>query len=73
MGRGRDAAIGRACRTEGKAQVAHYGDERNLILAFDADDPKDKAATDILLAMQLEIDKHHFRLRGIRARQLTRR
>lgn len=50
------------------------GDERSLIVAFGADDPEDKAAigqSSHRDSMQLEIDKHHFRLSGIRARQLA--
>jgi hypothetical protein len=47
---------------------------QDLVEAVDADDPKDKEATEALLATQLEIpDGHHFRLRGIRTQRLAGR
>ena len=49
------------------------GDKRDLVAVDGTDNPKDKEATETLLATKLEIDKHHFRLRGIRACQLTGR
>jgi hypothetical protein len=49
------------------------GDERDLVAMDGTDNPKDKEATETLPATKLEIDKHHFRLRGIRARQLAGR
>jgi Ni/Co efflux regulator RcnB len=49
------------------------GDQQNQAEVDDTDDPMDKEATEALPAMQLEIDNHHFRLRGIRTQQLARR
>ena len=49
------------------------GDQQNLAEVDDTDDPIDKEATEALPATQLEIDKHRFRLRGIRTRQLAGR
>ena len=52
------------------------GDQQDLVEVLDADDPKDKEATEALPATQPEIpkiDKHRFRLRRVRARQLPRR
>ena len=43
--------------------------EQDLVGINDTDDPKDKEATEAQPATYLEIDKHRFRLRGIRARQ----
>ncbi|KAG4438643.1 hypothetical protein IFR05_005887 [Cadophora sp. M221] len=43
------------------------GDQQNQAEVDDTDDPMDKEATEALPATQLEIDKHRFRLRGIRA------
>lgn len=50
------------------------GDQQDLVKAVNAD-LEDKEATEALLATQpktFEIDEHRFRLRGIRARWLTR-
>lgn len=47
------------------------GDERDLVAADGTDDPEDNEATETLPATQLEIEKHVFRLRAIRARQLA--
>ena len=49
------------------------GDQPNQAEVDDTDDPMDKEATEALLATQLEIDKHRFRLRGIRTQQLPGR
>jgi hypothetical protein len=49
------------------------GDQQNQAEVDDTDDPMDKEATEALPATQLEIDKHRFRLCGIRTRQLPRR
>ena len=52
------------------------GNQQDLVEVVDADDPKDKEATEALPAAQLKIpkiDKHRFRLRGVQARQLARR
>jgi hypothetical protein len=49
------------------------GDQQSQAEVDDTDDPMDKEATEALPALQLEIDKHHFRLRGIRTQQLPRR
>jgi len=51
------------------------GDQQDLVKVVNAD-PADKEATEALLAAQpkiFEIDKHRFRLRGVRAQQLARR
>jgi hypothetical protein len=41
------------------------GEQQDLVEVDDADDPKDKEATEALPATQLEVDKHRrFRLRG---------
>ena len=51
-------------------------DELDLVEVVDADDPKDKEATEALPIMQPEvpeIDEYRFRLRGIRTRQLAER
>jgi hypothetical protein len=45
------------------------GDQQNQAEVDDTDDPMDKEATEALPATPLEIDKHRFRLRGIRAQQ----
>jgi hypothetical protein len=49
------------------------GDQQNQVEVDYMDDPMDKEATDALPAKQLEIDNHHFRLRGIRTQQLAGR
>ncbi|CZR67725.1 uncharacterized protein PAC_17624 [Phialocephala subalpina] len=52
------------------------GDQQGVVEVVDADDPEDKEATEALPAAQPkipEIDEHRFRLRGVRARQLTGR
>ena len=49
------------------------GDQQNLAEVDDTDDPIDKEATEALPATQLEIDKHRFRLRGIRTQPLAGR
>ena len=52
------------------------GDQQDPVEVVDTDDPKDKEATEALLATQPEIpeiDEHRFRLRGVRARQLAER
>jgi hypothetical protein len=49
------------------------GYQQNQAEVDDTDDPMDKEAPEALLATQLEIDKHRFRLCGIRTRQLPRR
>jgi hypothetical protein len=54
-----------------KEELVAVGDQQDLVVINDTDDPKDKEATEALPAAQLEIDKHRFRLRGIRARQLA--
>jgi hypothetical protein len=41
-------------------------DQQNLAEVDDTDDPISKEATEVPPATQLEIDNHHFRLRGIR-------
>jgi hypothetical protein len=43
------------------------GEQQDLAEVDDTDDPKDKATIKALPATQLKIDKHPFRLRGIRA------
>ena len=48
-------------------------DQQNLAEVDDTTDPMDKEATEALPATQLEIDNHHFRLRGIRTQQLAGR
>ncbi len=48
------------------------GDQQNLAEVDDMDVPMDKEATDALPTTQTEVDKHHFRLRGIRTQQLGR-
>ena len=45
------------------------GDQQNQAGVDDTDDSMDKEATETLPATQLEIDKHRFRLRGIRTQQ----
>jgi hypothetical protein len=47
------------------------GDQQNLVEVDATDDPLDKEATKALPATELGIDKHRFRLRGIRTRQLA--
>jgi hypothetical protein len=49
------------------------GDQQDLVEVVGVDDPMDKEATEALPATQLEIDNHHFRLRGIRTQQLAGR
>jgi hypothetical protein len=52
------------------------GDQQDLVEVIDTDDPEDKETTEALPAAQPkipEIDSHRFRLRGVRARQLTGR
>jgi hypothetical protein len=49
------------------------GDQQNQAEVDDTDDPMDKEATEALPTAQLEIDNHHFRLRGIRSWQLAGR
>jgi hypothetical protein len=49
------------------------GDQQNQAEVDDMDDPMDKEATEALPATQLEIDKHRFRLLGIRTQQLSGR
>jgi hypothetical protein len=52
------------------------GDQQDLVEVVNADDPKDKEATEALPAAQPKIpkiDEHRFQLRGVRARQLARR
>jgi len=49
------------------------GDQQNLVEVDDTDNPIDKEATAALPATQLGIDKHRFRLRGVRVRQLPGR
>jgi hypothetical protein len=49
------------------------GDQQNQAEVDDTDDPMDKEATEALPTTQLEIDNHHFRLRGIRTQQLAGR
>jgi hypothetical protein len=52
------------------------GDRQDLVKVVDLDDPEDREATEDLLSTQPEIDgndEHRFRLRGVRARQLTGR
>ena len=49
------------------------GDQQNHAEVRDRDDPMYKEATKALPATQLEIDKHRFRLRGIRTQQLPGR
>jgi hypothetical protein len=55
------------------------GDQQDLVEVVKADDPEDKEATEALPATQPEIleipeiDERHFRLRGIRVRQLAGR
>lgn len=52
---------------------ALVGDQQDLVEVVDADDPENKGATKALLATQLEIDEHRFRLRGIRTQPLAGR
>ena len=62
-----------AAQNEKLGQLA-VGDQQDLVKAVNAD-LEDKEATEALLATQpktFEIDEHRFRLRGIRARWLTR-
>jgi hypothetical protein len=52
------------------------GDQQDLVDVDVADEPRDREATEALPATQPEIDeidKHRFRLRGVRARQLPGR
>jgi hypothetical protein len=49
------------------------GDQQNQAEVDDTDNPMDKEVTEALPAKQLEIDNHHFRLRGIRTQQLAGR
>lgn len=49
------------------------GDQQNLAEVDDTDVLIDKEATETLPAAQMEIDHHHFRLRGIRTQQLPGR
>jgi hypothetical protein len=49
------------------------GDQQDLVEVVDLDDPEDREATEDLPSTQSENDKHRFRLRGIRARQLPGR
>ena len=52
------------------------GDQQDLVEVDVADEPRDREATEALPATQPEIDeidKHRFRLRGVRARQLPGR
>lgn len=51
----------------------HVGNQQDLVEIVDVNNPKDKEATEALLATQTEIpkiDEHRFRLRGIRTQQL---
>jgi hypothetical protein len=54
-------------------ELVAVGDQQDFVVVDDTDDPKDKEATEALPAAELEIDKHHFRLCGIRTRQLPER
>jgi hypothetical protein len=49
------------------------GDQQDLIEVVNTYDPEDKEVTKTLPITQLDIDKHHFRLCGIRARQFAGR
>ena len=49
--------------------MASRGDQQNQAEVDDTDDPIDKEAAEALSATQLEIDRHRFRLRGIRTQQ----
>jgi hypothetical protein len=49
------------------------GNQQDLVEVVDADDPKNKKATEALPATQPEIDEYRFRLRGIRTQPLARR
>ena len=48
------------------------GNQQDLVVINNTDNPKDKEATKALLATQLEINNHYFRLRGIHTQELPR-
>jgi hypothetical protein len=74
----RGSASGRSGAVEIRQQGELAGrqavdDQQNQAEVDDTTDPMDKEATEALPATQLEIDHRHFRLRGIRTRQLVGR
>jgi hypothetical protein len=70
---GEEALMEEAGGVEIRQQGELAGDQQNQAEVDDTDDPMDKEATEALPTTQLEIDNHHFRLRGIRTQQLAGR